>query len=114
MQTTFIGRQAEQAAAEYLQSKGYRILNRNWRRRECEIDIVAQKAASVYLVEVKYRQSDGAGSGLEYITARKLRQMEYAARRWVAENGWNGEYVLAAVEVGGDDYHVSAFIDCIF
>ena len=40
--------------------------------------------------------------------------MEYAARRWVAENGWNGEYVLAAVEVGGDDYHVSAFIDCIF
>jgi putative endonuclease len=113
MQTTYIGRKAEQAAAEYLERLGYILIDRNWRRRQCEIDLVVQKSSVVYLVEVKYRQSDSAGSGLEYITSKKLQQMSYAAERWVAENDWSGEYVLAAVELSGDGFEVTEFIDCI-
>jgi putative endonuclease len=111
MQTTFIGRMAEQVAAEYLEEQGFRILDQNWRRRECEIDIIAMKEGVVYLVEVKYRGSDGAGKGLDYITAAKIRQMSYAARRWVAESNWNGEYTLAAIELEGEKFQVMAFID---
>lgn len=111
--TTFIGQKAEQVAAEYLAAAGYVVLARNWRRRECEIDIVVRKGATVHLVEVKYRQSDTAGEGLEYITAAKLRQMAYAARRWVVENRWYGEYVLSAVEVSGRGYRVTAFVEAI-
>jgi hypothetical protein len=40
--------------------------------------------------------------------------MGYAARRWVAEHGWRGEYTLAAVEVSGAQYEVTAFIENIF
>jgi len=113
MQTTYIGSRGEQVAASYLDQLGYEIIERNWRRRECEIDVVARKDGVLYVVEVKYRHSDIAGSGLEYVTAQKLRQMGYAANRWVAENRWSGEYVLAAVEVSGDTFEVTAFIDCI-
>lgn len=113
MQTTYIGRQAEQAAVDFLLRQGYGILAQNWRRRECEIDIVARKDGCVYLVEVKFRMTDEAGSGLEYIGPQKLRQMAYAAERWVAEHRWGQEYALAAVEVSGPGYEVTEFIDCI-
>lgn len=113
MTTTAIGRQAEQVAANYLETQGYVIFDRNWRRRECEIDIVAKKQRTVYFVEVKFRMNDDNGSGLEYIGPQKLRQMEYAARRWVAENYWNGEFALSAVEVSGSQYEVTAFVECI-
>lgn len=113
MQTTYIGRHAEAAAVRYLEARGYQVVARNWRRRECEIDIVARNDTTIHLVEVKYRGSDGAGRGLEYITPQKLRQMTYAANRWVAENRWYGEYVLSAIEVSGEAYEITAFIDNI-
>lgn len=112
--SVIIGGRAEQVAADYLASLGYEILARNWRKRECEIDIVASKAEAVSFVEVKHRSTNIAGSGLEYIGPQKLRQMEYAAQRWVAENRWDGEYMLAAIEISGASYDVTAFIDCIY
>ncbi len=113
MQTTYIGRAAEQAAAEYLERQGYVVVDRNWRRRECEIDIVASRNGALRFVEVKFRMNDETGSGIDYIGHKKLRQMAYAASRWVAEHRWNGEYMLAAIEVSGATYEVTAFIDCI-
>lgn len=112
--TTEIGRRAEQKAAEYLERASYRVLDRNWRRRDCEIDIVARKGTMIYFVEVKYRAADGSGSGLEYITTKKQQRMAYAASRWVQEAGWLSEYQLAAIEVSGEAFEVTAFIDDIF
>lgn len=114
MQTTKTGNRAEQKAAEYLDRLGYAIVDRNWRRRDCEIDIVAIKDQAVYFVEVKYRHDDYAGSGLDYITPQKLRRMAYGASRWVQENRWKGEYQLAAIEVGGEMYEVTSFVDAIY
>ncbi len=99
MNTTELGKQAEQVAAKYLQAHGYRILHTNWKTKQCEIDIVAQKGDCVSYIEVKYRATDIAGSGLDYITHRKKQQMDYAARIWVQENQWNGAIALEAVEV---------------
>jgi len=109
MNTTKAGKKAERLAAEHLRRNGYKILELNWRRPTCEIDIVASKRRKegllrremvIYFVEVKYRSGSAAGSGLDYITPRKLAQMEKAARTWVQENGWQGSWELAAVEVG--------------
>lgn len=113
MSTTSDGRRAETVAAEYLESSGYKILARNWRTRWCEIDIVAEKAGVVSFVEVKYRQSARQGSGMEYITAAKLRQMGFAAQFWVAEHRYDGEHQLAAIEVTGESFRVSEFIESI-
>jgi len=106
------GHDAEKVAANYLSRQGYKILAINWRHPRAEIDIVAQKGDGlVLLVEVKYRKNASQGSGFEYITARKLSQMHFAAELWAASNRYNGEYALAAIELAGDNYDVANFIE---
>jgi uncharacterized protein (TIGR00252 family) len=107
------GRAAEAAAAEYLKRLGYEILDQNWRTRRCEIDIVARHKNTVYFVEVKYRQQSSQGSGLDYITPSKLRQMSFAAKMWLAQHNHTGEIALSAIEVSGPEYEVTDFIEII-
>ena len=95
------GEAAEEEAAKYLINSGYKIVERNWKTKWCEIDIVAKKDSCIYFVEVKYRQSYLQGNGFDYITPNKLRKMELAAKSWVEVNGWDGEYTLSAAEVSG-------------
>ena len=111
MKTTEIGRRAEAAAAVYLEMRGYTIVEQNWRRPKCEIDIIASKDDIIYFVEVKYRLNDNQGGGLEAITPSKLKHMRYAAQYWVEESKWQGEYELAAIELSGPDFTVLSFID---
>lgn len=101
------GRAAESVVAQFLAKHGYDIVDRNWRTKQCEIDIVAQKDERMYFVEVKYRSDSSRGSGFEYITASKLRQMEFASRCWVAAHKWEGEYVLSGAAVAGTSYAVT-------
>ena len=114
MSTTAIGRLAETAASEFLRRQGYEILETNWRTRWCEIDIVARKDGCLHFVEVKFRSHDLQGSGLEYITKAKVRQMSFAAEYWTREHSWKGEINLAAIEVCEPDFAISAFIETIF
>lgn len=112
--TTETGRKAERAAAVYLEMRGYKILEQNWRRPRCEIDIVATKDKVAYLVEVKYRRDHLQGGGLDAITDAKLKQMKRGAQTWVEESKWTGEYNLAAVEIAGKDFVVMSFIDNVY
>jgi putative endonuclease len=106
------GHDAEKVAADYLKKQGYKILELNWRRPRAEIDIVAQKKHEpVTFVEVKYRENTNQGGGLDYITPKKLDQMQFAAELWVSENWHTGEYVLAAIEMTGTDYEITNFIE---
>ncbi len=112
--STEIGRRAEAAAAQYLKKRGYAVLAQNWRTRWCEIDLIVSKGRVVYFVEVKYRGGANQGSGLDYITPRKLQQMHFAAEFWLARNQKaTDEYRLAAVEVSGPDYTVTIWLDDI-
>lgn len=111
MTTYDIGRKAERAASNYLEMRGYRIIERNWRRPRCEIDIIAEKDDTVFFVEVKYRRNDHQGGGLEAITPTKLKQMRYAATSWLVETKWPGPSQLSAIEMTGPDFTVTSFID---
>ncbi|MDQ2973036.1 MAG: YraN family protein [bacterium] len=99
MNTKDFGDFGEEAVANYLTNVGYRILNRNWKTRWCEIDIVAQKEKTVYFVEVKFRKSTNWGDGLEYITPKKQQQMRFAAEMWMQTNRWRGDAQLSAASV---------------
>ncbi len=98
--STKLGRQAEQAATEYLVRNSYKIHAQNWRTRYCEIDIVASKNKTIYFVEVKFRSKSGQGSGLEYITPVKIRQMAYAAEFFIAKYRLTNQFILCAISVG--------------
>lgn len=105
------GHDAEKHAAGYLKKNGYKVFELNWRRPRAEIDIVARKKRGpITFVEVKYRESPSQGGGLDYITPGKLEQMQFAAEMWVAENKYDGEYMLAAMELSGTDFVVDNFI----
>jgi len=113
MSTTDTGRKAERAAANYLEMRGYAIVEMNWRRPRSEVDIIARKDSVIYFVEVKYRKTDAQGSGLDYITDTKLKRMQRGAFYWVDETKYTGEFQLAAIEVAGPQFMVEHFIDNI-
>jgi Holliday junction resolvase-like predicted endonuclease len=104
MNSTRTGQQAEGNVAERLTLFGYEIIAQNWKTKVCEVDIIAKKEGIVYFAEVKYRSRLGQGSGLDYITPRKLNRIKFAARVWCQQNDWPGDYRLLGVEVSGDDY----------
>lgn len=112
--STAVGKQAEAAVVEYLKSHGHKILEQNWRTRWCEIDIVSECGRSVYFTEVKYRNNNRHGSGLDYITPRKLQQMHLAAEVWLSHKTKLGlDYHLSAAEVSGPDFEVTIWLpDC--
>ena len=103
MNTTKLGKAAEDAVAKELKARGYEILDQNWRTRACEIDIVAKKDAVIYFTEVKYRASAAQGTGLDYITGKKLAQLKFAAQLWSAENDWNGDSRILAAAVNSSE-----------
>lgn len=108
------GQAGEAAVEQYLASGGYEIMDRNWKSKFAEIDLIAKKDGVIYFVEVKYRQSDSQGSGFDYITSKKLRQMSFAAALWVGKHHWEGEYTLSAAQVSGPDLEIDFIEDCSY
>jgi putative endonuclease len=82
-----LGRQGEQIAAEYLQQRGFRILDRNWRCAEGEIDIVAVDRRVLVACEVKTRSGIGYGMPVEAVTRQKRRRLRRLAVQWVVAHG---------------------------
>jgi putative endonuclease len=82
-----LGMLGEQAAAEYLQRAGLRILDRNWRCAEGEIDIVAAERRSLVVCEVKTRSDQRYGSPLEAISRRKRQRLRRLAVLWLVAHG---------------------------
>lgn len=101
------GRKAEAAAAAFLVRKGCTIIDQNWRTRMCEIDIIAERAGIIYFCEVKYRRTEAQGSGIEYVTAKKVQQMRFAAASWMHAHGWEGQSELCAIEVSGAQFAIT-------
>ena len=79
-----LGKSGEEIAAKFLQKKGYRILERNYRCRLGEIDLVAKKSGDLLFVEVKTRRSSESVSPPELVDFRKQRQISRAAQHYLA------------------------------
>jgi putative endonuclease len=82
-----LGRNGEQAAVEYLERAGLRILDRNWRCADGEIDIVAAERRVLVICEVKTRSSGQFGSPLDAITRSKRARLRRLAVRWLTAHG---------------------------
>src|SRR5262249_60484238 len=80
-------RRGEQLAVEYLERAGLRILDRNWRCAEGEIDIVAAERQVLVICEVKTRSSTQYGSPFEAITRGKRARLRRLAVRWLVAHG---------------------------
>lgn len=109
--TKQIGDAGEDEAANYLMREGHQIIDRNWRTKFCEIDIISHHNDTIYFTEVKYRKKDDQGGGLAAITPQKQRQMKFAAEYYALKNKLkNTNLRLAAIDVSGTPATVQVFI----
>lgn len=82
-----LGARAEDAAADWLRAKGFTLKARNWRCREGEIDIVAEKDGMLVFVEVKARAKGGLSRPHEALTKTKAARLWAAASRYLSDTG---------------------------
>lgn len=109
--TKQIGDRAENEAESYLARQGHEILERNWKTKYCEIDIVSSHAGSLYFTEVKYRKTPQQGGGLAAITKKKLKQMAFAAEYFVQTKKLHTmDRCLAVIAVTNEPPEVETFL----
>ncbi len=76
------GKAGENAAALFLEEKGYQILERNWRHHHLELDIIAAKEKILHIIEVKTRHSVAYGWPEQSISKNKMRFLKNAAEAY--------------------------------
>jgi putative endonuclease len=108
-----LGQRGENAVAAWYAAQGFDILDRNWRCREGEIDVVAAAGDTLVICEVKTRSSDRFGSPFEAVTITKQRRLRTLAARWLVEHKdgqfWNVRFDVAAVMGAQVDVIENAF-----
>ena len=80
-----LGQAGEDLASRWYEDHGYEVLDRNWRRREGEVDLIVRRGATVAFCEVKTRSSDRFGTGAESVLEAKQRRIRRLASRWLSE-----------------------------
>jgi putative endonuclease len=94
-----LGEKGEDLAENYLVRKGYFILERNWKNRHEEIDIIARHDAWLVIVEVKLRSSKAFGKPYDNIGIRKQRLLVNAAEAYIIKHNSNLETRFDVVSI---------------
>lgn len=81
-----IGNKYEEIAVKLLVSRNYKILERNYRVKAGEIDVIAEIDDTIVFVEVKYRKNENFGYGIEAVDYRKIRRIYKAAEIYLMLN----------------------------
>ncbi|MEZ7197614.1 YraN family protein [Pseudodesulfovibrio karagichevae] len=80
------GAPGEDAAARYLESRGFKVLHRNWRFHQWELDLVCRDRDTVVFVEVKTRRAGSMGAPGEALTRKKQARLIKAASHYLTEH----------------------------
>ncbi len=86
-----LGKLGEEFAVDYLQQQGYEILETNWVFDKAEIDIIAQKAETLAVVEVKTRSTLDFGLPQEFVKQKKIQLLVKAINEYIIANDLNVE-----------------------
>ena len=82
-----LGQIAEEHAARYLRSQGYRVIERNYRAATGEIDLIAEHDGAVVFIEVKSRSTHDVAQARDSVTSSKQRRIARTAAAWLAAKG---------------------------
>jgi putative endonuclease len=81
-----LGARGEALAARWYEARGYTVVDRNWRCREGEIDLVLVQGRQLVFCEVKTRSSDAYGTPAEAVTRTKQLRLRRLGARWLDEH----------------------------
>ncbi len=106
-----LGRWGEERVARDYESRGYRLLDRNWQMRGGELDLVLEHGDTIVFCEVKTRSSAAFGSGAESVGHRKQGFLRRTAVAWLREHERRGElrFDVATVTAGKVEVIEGAF-----
>jgi len=110
------GAAAERLAELYLEGLGFKVLERNWRYKHAEIDlIVVENSGWVVFVEVKFRSETQFGNPENFVSEKKLSKMREAINSFMAENEayTNFRIDVVAIEGTGAEIKFRHFKDVI-
>jgi len=82
MSNKYTGNKGEEMAVTYLAQEGYNIVERNWRFKHWEVDIIASKENCIHFFEIKTRKSDKYGHPEESVSKKKMLNLRGAAEEY--------------------------------
>jgi putative endonuclease len=111
------GSAGEDAVAAWYTARGYEVLDRNWRVREGELDVVARRAGTVVFCEVKTRRGNAFGEPVEAVTLRKQQRLRLLARLWLSAHTARAQdlrFDVASVTPASDGTWTVEVLDAAF
>lgn len=96
------GTRGETLAADFLRKKGFEIVARNYRFKQCEIDLIARRDNWTIFVEVKTRSSLSYGQPEEFVTPQQAQRIFNAAEEYIFSTNWHGHirFDIVSVKLG--------------
>jgi putative endonuclease len=110
------GNEGEQLAADFLTKNGFEIVERNYRHKRSEIDLIIKRTNWLIFVEVKTRTSDAFGHPEEFVDRKKARKILEGAENYMYENNWQGNvrYDIVAVTIADSVPHIVHIEDAFY
>ena len=111
-----LGKSGELLAVQHFVSKGYKILETNWRKGSLEIDIIAIKSDVLVIAEVKTRSTNYFGEPEEFVTKSKQKNLIRAANRYVLEKDLDVEtrFDIISVLTNGIQHKIHHIEDAFY
>lgn len=96
------GNRGEEQAAEWLQSKGFEIVTRNFRYKRAEIDLIVRKDSCLIFVEVKTRSGTEFGEPETFVSSTQRKQIHAAAAEYIYSINWQRDirFDIVAITLG--------------
>ena len=111
-----LGKQGEQLAVEFLQKKGYEILEINWTFQKAEVDIIAQKETILAIVEVKTRSTIDFGLPQDFVKPKKIQLLVKAVNEYVIANDLevSVRFDIVAIHKEANEFIIEHLEDAFF
>jgi putative endonuclease len=109
-----VGKAGEEVAIQYLRQKGYQVLERNYRCRFGEIDLIARDGSTLAFIEVKTRRSQRFGPAAAAVTLEKQRHLLKASQVYLTRNRKAHElcrFDVVTIELDADKLHIELIKD---
>ena len=92
-----VGKIGEDLAREFLEGKGYKIIEQNYKTKYSEIDLVAQNGKDLVFVEVRTKIGENFGTPEDTLNNKKLSKVRFNALSYVAFKKWQGPIKIDAI-----------------
>ena len=92
-----VGKIGEELAREYLEGKGYEIIEQNYKTKYSEIDLVAKNGKDLVFVEVRTKVGENFGTPEDTLNNKKMSKMRFNALSYVAFKRWAGPIKIDAI-----------------